>query len=134
MSPHHYAAIWHQKKVPIAQLNRFYKLEEKSYLSIGGGLGSFTWVNLLRVSGIPPDAVSVIGFEREPYARYRQLCRNSQIAEHERLRSNSDSCPDNLWGWPGYAVREIGRDFIRGSWGNAARISWQIFNEPVVQT
>lgn len=109
-------------------------VEETTYVSIGGGIGSFVWVDHLLVHGATQDQVTVIGFEANPYGRYRRLCQNSQIPEHERLRSNSDSCPDNLWGWPGYGVREMWTDVKQGQLGHAAKIGWQLFNEPFVQT
>ena len=60
------------------------------------------------------------------------LCRNSQIPLHERLRSNSDSCPDNIWGFPGYAVREIWGAIRRLHLRHAARTAWEIFGEPAI--
>src|SRR5262249_3031385 len=42
----------------------------------------------------------------------------------------SDACPDNLWGWPGYAVRECWRSLWKGDARNAARVLWQVFCEP----
>ncbi|MGB0383687.1 MAG: FHA domain-containing protein [Ardenticatenaceae bacterium] len=108
---------------------------ETTYLTVGGGLGSFSWVNYLAISGVDPQQIVAMGFPPiEPYARYKQLCLNSQIPEYERLRSNSDACPDNIWGWPGYAVREVWGHFKRGDFGQAAKVSWQIFNEPIVET
>ncbi len=129
-------AIFRKKIVPVDMLTRIVgeQIEETSYLAIGGGLGSFVWVDHLMVYGVKRQDIVSIGFEPKPYGRYRRLCRNSQIPDHERLRSNSDSCPDNLWGWPGYAVREIWDNTSHGRLGQAARIGWQIFNEPLVQT
>ena len=37
---------------------------------------------------------------------YEYLTRVSQIPRGERLRSDSASCPDNIWGFPSYALRE----------------------------
>ena len=120
--------------VPIATLEQAGTVESTTYLAVGGGLGSFAWVNHLRNYGASVNDIVSIGFEPNPYGRYKQLCQNSQIPNDERLRSNSDSCPDNMWGWPGYAVREIWSDVKRGQLGNAAQVGWQIFNEPFVQT
>lgn len=105
-------------------------IKECTYLTIGAGLGSFVWGNLLAVCGADPSQMMAIGVDPKPYNRYRQLCQNSQIPEHERLRSDSSSCPGNLWGWPGYAPREAGRAFFAGDVAKATRILWQIFNEP----
>jgi pSer/pThr/pTyr-binding forkhead associated (FHA) protein len=46
------------------------------------------------------------------------------------LRSGSDSCPDNLWGWPGYALREAWQEIRRGQYSWAFRHLWQVFAEP----
>ena len=105
-------------------------VSETTYLAIGGGLGSFAWVDHLVVFGADPAEVVSIGFEPQPAARYRRLCQNSQIPDRERLRSNSDSCPDNLWGWPGYAVREAWHSLWRGQVRHSAYVLWQVFGEP----
>jgi pSer/pThr/pTyr-binding forkhead associated (FHA) protein len=100
------------------------------YAAIGAGLGSYIWVDFLRIFGVRPQQIIALGTQPQPYAKYKQLCLNSQIPLHERLRSNSDSCPDNIWGWPGYALREAWSDFKRGKLGNAWRYLWQVFAEP----
>ncbi len=122
------------KKVPIAQLNKLVDVETTIYLTVGGGIGSFTWVDFLVISGVAPENIIAIGFEEKPYGRYQRLCENSQIPGHERLRSNSDSCPDNVWGWPGFAVREMWDDVKNGRMRHAAGIGWQLFNEPFTPT
>jgi len=106
-------------------------VEETTYLAIGGGLGSFAWVNHLVIYGVDPAHIVSIGFEPKPYGRYKRLCENSQIPKNERLRSDSGATPDNIWGWPGYAVREIWDDLKHLKLGHAAYICWQIFTEPV---
>jgi pSer/pThr/pTyr-binding forkhead associated (FHA) protein len=105
-------------------------VDESDYLAIGAGLGSFIWVDLLRISGVRADKIVALGLEGEPYARYKRLCMNSQIPLHERLRSNSDSCPDNIWGWPSYALRESWYDFTQGKLNSAFKYLWQVFAEP----
>ncbi|MBV7335852.1 hypothetical protein KFU94_47950 [Chloroflexi bacterium TSY] len=126
-------SLMQRQIVPLSELYRQpIRLTEVDYLAVGGGLGSFAWVDYLRICGARPEQIAVIGFEPQPYGRYRRLCRNSQIPDDERLRSNSDSCPDNVWGWPGYAVREIWRNLKSGKLSNAARIAWQIFGEPTL--
>ncbi|MDQ3937198.1 MAG: hypothetical protein M3253_00795, partial [Chloroflexota bacterium] len=97
---------------------------------VGGGIGSFVWADLLRVSGVPAEQIAVVGNEPQPYGRYQRLCINSQIPAHERLRSNSDSCPDNPWGFPGYAAREAWTDIRHGRLRHALRLYRQIFLEP----
>ncbi|MBW4670829.1 MAG: FHA domain-containing protein [Cyanomargarita calcarea GSE-NOS-MK-12-04C] len=105
-------------------------IEECDYLAVGAGLGSFIWVDLLRLSGVRGNKIMALGLEGEPYARYKRLCLNSQIPLHERLRSNSDSCPDNIWGWPSYALRESWHDLIKGKLDAAMKHLWQVFSEP----
>ncbi len=124
-------AIFEAPVVPIAALGATgLPIEETVYLAIGGGLGSFVWVDHLVIHGVDPRAIVSIGLEDKPYSRYARLCEQSQIPERERLRSNSDSCPDNIWGWPGYAVREAASSLAQGQFGNAFKRSWQIFGEP----
>ena len=111
------------------------EVQRVDYLAVGGGIGSFVWVDALRSSGVPAEAITVVGADEHPSDRYEMLCRNSQIPLHERLRSNSDSCPDNIWGFPGYAVREIWGAARRLQLRDAARASWKIFGEPgIAQT
>ena len=106
---------------------------ETTYLAIGGGLGSFVWVDHLRVFGVAANDIRVLGLaaERQPYAKYARLCRNSQIPDHERLRSNSISAPDNVWGFPGYASRETFNDLKRGKIGGFKHVL-QVFGEPAI--
>ena len=127
-------ATFEKSIVSLADLTQEYEIETVPYLAIGGGLGSFTWVDHLRIFGVPAKQIVSIGFEEKPYGRYQRLCQNSQIPEHERLRSNSDSCPDNIWGWPGYGVREMWRESKSGQIGKAAKVGWKLFNEPLVET
>ena len=83
---------------------------ETTYITVGGGLGSFVWADHLRIFGVGTGEIRAIGDSPIPYANYQRLCRNSQIPPHERLRSNSLSTPDNIWGFPGYASRETWKD------------------------
>ncbi len=103
---------------------------EIDWAAVGGGLGSFIWADLLRICGVKVDRIAVLGLEEQPYARYRRLCLNSQIPLRERLRSNSDSCPDNIWGWPPYAVREAWQELLKGRLGVSLKLMWQVFAEP----
>ncbi|GAB4434878.1 MAG: hypothetical protein OHK0015_25080 [Chloroflexi bacterium OHK40] len=100
------------------------------YGAVGAGLGSFAWIDYLRICGVPVDQIVALGVNPKPYGHYQLLCGNSQIPDHERLRSNSESTPDNIWGWPGYALREIWWELRRGAVGRAAGVWWQIFGEP----
>jgi pSer/pThr/pTyr-binding forkhead associated (FHA) protein len=105
-------------------------VDEVDYATIGAGLGSFVWADLLRIYGVKPSQIAALGISPQPYSRYKQLCLNSQIPLHERLRSNSDSCPDNIWGWPSYALREAWHNAVRGRLGAALGYLWQVFAEP----
>ncbi|PHJ53440.1 signal peptide protein [Nostoc linckia z18] len=119
------------QKVPVQALYATgLPVDETDYVAIGAGLGSFVWADLLRISGVRADKIVAVGLEAEPYARYKRLCMNSQIPLHERLRSNSDSCPDNIWGWPSYALREAWADFGKGNIKSAFKYLWQVFAEP----
>ena len=112
---------------------------ECEYLALGGGLGSFIWVDHLRCFGVNAGSIRVLGevgrntadpadFPR-PYYSYRTLCTNSQIPDHERLRSNAISTPDNIWGFPGYASRETWRDLKSGRFSGLKYV-FQVFGEP----
>ncbi len=100
--------------------------------ALGAGAGSFVFVDLLRVSGMAKADIAVVGIEESPMARWARLCANSQIPRHERIRSNSESTPDNVWGFPGYAVREGAREFRRGHFKTAVSCFWSVFGEPAV--
>lgn len=104
--------------------------DQFDYATIGAGLGSYIWVDYLRIFGVKPSQIVALGIQPQPYAKYQQLCLNSQIPLHERLRSNSDSCPDNIWGWPSYALREAWHDLKQGKIEQAGRYLWQVFAEP----
>lgn len=106
-------------------------VEEVGFLAIGGGLGSFTWVDHLRVYGAEASDIRVVGIDPVCYKNYQRYCGNSQIPDHERLRSNSQSTPDNIWGFPGYASREALSDLARGRIGGLKYI-YQVFGEPTV--
>ncbi len=104
---------------------------ESEFLTLGGGIGSFVWVDYLRCYGVPAEAIRVIGLEPIPYANYRRLTRNSQIPNHERLRSNSISAPDNIWGFPGYASREAFRGMLRADFSSLFHVL-TVFAEPIL--
>ena len=76
------------------------------FVSIGGGIGSFVTVDYLRICGVPTSAIRVFTQLDTPWQSYEYLTRVSQIPRGERLRSDSASCPDNIWGFPSYALRE----------------------------
>jgi pSer/pThr/pTyr-binding forkhead associated (FHA) protein len=125
--------LFDQPLVPVRELERLgVPVHTVDYATVGGGLGSFVWVDHLLIYGVKPEQVAAVGIDDVPYKRYQRLCRNSQIPPHERLRSNSESCPDNIWGWPGYAEREIWHDMLRGHIATATRTLLQIMGEPIL--
>lgn len=79
---------------------------DSPFVSIGGGIGSFVTVDYLRISGVPASSIKVLTQLDQPWESYEYLTRVSQIPRSERLRSDSASTPDNIWGFPSYAVRE----------------------------
>jgi pSer/pThr/pTyr-binding forkhead associated (FHA) protein len=135
-------SVFKSAVVPVSVIRASGHLQgECDYLTVGGGIGSFVWVDHLRVFGVPAGAIRVVGdftWNREnprdlprPYENYSRLCRNSQIPDHERLRSNSISTPDNIWGFPGYASRETWRELKRLGLGGL-RYIFQVFGEPAI--
>ena len=106
---------------------------ECEYLGLGGGLGTFVWIDHLRIWGVPTSRIKVIGQNAVPYANYARYCRYSQIPLHERLRSNSASTPDNIWGFPGYASRESWNGLKRGRLSELVYV-FDVFGEPIRQS
>ena len=104
--------------------------DQFDYAAVGAGLGSYIWVDYLRIFGVKPHQIVALGIHDKPYAKYKQLCLNSQIPLDERLRSNSDSCPDNIWGYPSYAIREAWHEVAKGRLGRTLKYLWQVFAEP----
>ncbi len=107
-------------------------IEYRTYLTIGGGIGSFIWVDNLIIRGVKPSQVMSIGMEDTPYGRYRRLCEQSQIPTSERLRSDSGATPDNIWGFPGYAVREAYHNMLSLRLHKGLAHLGRIFAEPMV--
>ncbi|MBE9221961.1 hypothetical protein IQ215_04545, partial [Cyanobacterium stanieri LEGE 03274] len=125
--------IFKEEKISLGALQKTsLPIKEVTYVSIGGGLGSFAYVDHLRIAGVPKEKIAVIGLNSLPYGRYERLLRNCQIFRYKRIRSGSDSCPDNLWGWPGYALREAWQELLSGHLNQAFTCLWQVFAEPVL--
>lgn len=121
LSPSDYTrAIWNESLIAGAGI----PIEHKPFVTIGGGLGSFALVDTLRIAGVPIDEMVVLTDIDRPTETYELLARNSQIPRDARLRSDSGSVMDNIWGWPGYALREA---WAKKSVGPA----WQVAAEPV---
>ena len=79
---------------------------ETPLVSIGGGIGSFVLADYLRIAGVPTASIRILSNLDYPWQTYEYLTRVSQVPAGERLRSDSASTPDNIWGFPSYAVRE----------------------------
>ena len=79
-------------------------------VTVGGGIGSFVTVDYLRIAGITTDQIRVLSDIDLPWRTYEYLTRVSQIPRPERIRSDSASRPDNIWGFPSYALAEAFRD------------------------
>src|SRR6202161_4024275 len=80
------------------------------FVTIGGGIGSFVTVDYLRIAGVPIDRMRVLSDIDFPWQTYEYLTRVSQIPRPERIRSDSASRPDNIWGFPSYALAEAIHD------------------------
>ncbi|MBA2575062.1 MAG: hypothetical protein H0V05_00185 [Euzebyaceae bacterium] len=96
------------------------------FVTVGGGIGSFVMVDYLRIAGVAPEKIKVLTQLDKPYEAYAYLCRNSQIPGGERLRSDSSACPDNIWGFPAYAIREAVAE-------KTLKPLWNVFTEPVIK-
>ncbi|MEQ8841606.1 MAG: hypothetical protein RIB98_11540 [Acidimicrobiales bacterium] len=98
-------------------------------VSVGGGLGSLALVDLLRASGVPTSSITVVSPLERPFDTYAYLARNSQIPDHERLRSDAGSVIDNVWGFPSYAFREA-----RHGKGLGSKLEplWRVLTEPIL--
>jgi hypothetical protein len=96
------ADIWSDEMVARAGI----PVRDYPLVSVGGGIGSYALVDTLRIAGAQPEQLRVLTNLDFPYQTYRHLTNNSQIPPHERIRSDSASVLDNIWGWPSYAVRE----------------------------
>ena len=79
---------------------------DSRFVSVGGGMGSFAMTDTLRIAGVGTEDITVLSDLKVPSETYEYLANNSQIPRHERLRSDSGSVMDCIWGWPGYALRE----------------------------
>lgn len=80
-------------------------------VTVGGGIGSFVTVDYLRVAGaVPASDIQVISNLSHPWQTYQHLATVSQIKPHNRIRSDAASRPDNIWGFPSYALSEAARE------------------------
>jgi hypothetical protein len=80
------------------------------FVTVGGGMGSFVMVDYLKIAGIPADQIKVLTNINFAWQTYEYLTRVSQIPDESRIRSDSSSRPDNIWGFPSYALQEAWQD------------------------
>ena len=99
-------------------------VQDVPFVTVGGGIGSFVMVDYLRVAGVTPDRIKILSNLDFAWQTYEYLTRVSQIPRPERIRSDSASRPDNLWGFPSYAVTEA---FQERKWGEL----WHVLTEPM---
>ena len=97
---------WSDEEIAAHQI----PIVDTPFVSVGGGIGSLAMIDTLRIAGQPVDALTVLSNLQVPSATYEYLANNSQIPRNERLRSDSSSTIDCIWGWPGYALREAVAD------------------------
>ncbi|SDU35667.1 FAD/NAD(P)-binding protein [Amycolatopsis keratiniphila] len=82
-------------------------LQDKPFVTVGGGIGSFVMADYLRIAGgLPTSDIQVVSNLSHPWQTYEHLATASQIALDNRIRSDAASRPDNIWGFPSYAVSE----------------------------
>lgn len=114
-------SVWTDEAVQAAGL----AVVDVPIVSIGGGLGSFALADTLRIAGVNRQALRILGDGEHPIRTYRYLANNSQIPEHERLRSDAGSTIDNIWGFPSYAFREAAAD-------RSISALWNVLSEPLL--
>lgn len=95
------------------------------FVTVGGGLASLGVVEVLRVAGVPAGSIKILGARPLPHLNYKELAENSQIIGLDPLRSPSDVTMDNIWGFPGYALRE--------AWHRKdLQPLWKVLTEPLL--
>jgi hypothetical protein len=117
--------VWTDELVSAADI----PIVDVPFVSVGGGIGSFVTADCLRIAGVPVEHIKVLSNLDLPWQTYEHLTRVSQIPGGERLRSDSASTPDNIWGFPSYAIREAlsarnFREFVAPL--------WQVLTEPIL--
>ncbi|MCW2919623.1 MAG: hypothetical protein JWN52_7691, partial [Actinomycetia bacterium] len=99
-------------------------INDVPFVTVGGGIGSFVTVDYLRIYGVPMNHIRVLSNIDKPWDTYQYLTRVSQIPKPERIRSDSSSRPDNIWGFPSYALEEAWRE-------KSLKHLFQVATEPV---
>lgn len=98
--------VWTDEMVAAAGI----PIHDVPFVSIGGGIGSFVMADFMRIAGMPANQMRVLTNLDVPWQTYEYLTRVSQIPRPERLRSDSQSMPDNMWGFPSFAFREAWKE------------------------
>jgi hypothetical protein len=114
------APVWSDAVVAEAGI----PVHDAPFLTVGGGIGSFVTVDYLRIAGVPTSDIRVLSNIDQPWQTYQYLTRVSQIPGPERIRSDSSSRPDNIWGFPSYAFSEAWR-------GRTLRPLLHVLGEPI---
>ena len=100
------ADLWTDEMVATAGIPMY----DVPFVSVGGGMGSFITVDYLRVAGgVPASDIRVLSNLSHPWQTYEYLTGVSQLPRQKRIRSDSASRPDNLWGFPSFALEEAVR-------------------------
>lgn len=95
------------------------------FVTIGGGLGSFAVVDFLRIAGLDPSQIRILSTLAAPYESFAALVAASQLTPDDRMRSDSSSRINNIWGWPGYALSE--------AWTERTLLPvWKVLTEPLL--
>jgi hypothetical protein len=76
------------------------------FVSVGGGLASFAVVDFLRVAGLTTAEIRVLSNLPAPQETFAALLASVRLRPEDRIRSDSMSRIDNIWGFPGYALSE----------------------------
>jgi hypothetical protein len=113
--------IWTDEDVAAAGI----AVRDTSFVTVGGGIGSFVMADFLRIYGLPSSEIRVLTNLEYPWQTYEYLLRCSQIDRPDRLRSDSSSMPDNMWGFPSYAVVEAWRE-------RTPAPLWNVLTEPIL--
>jgi hypothetical protein len=96
--------VWSDADVAAADL----PIIDSQLVSVGGGLGSFALIDVLRIAGVETERLRVLGPTLWPDDSYRYLCESSGLSTGDRLRSGARI--DNIWGFPSYALQTAWRE------------------------
>ncbi|MBF8185587.1 hypothetical protein ITP53_07520 [Nonomuraea sp. K274] len=113
--------LWHDQFLHDAGI----PIYDTPLVSVGGGLGSFTLVDVLRICGVPASSMRVVSTSDTPWQTWEYLTRVSQLPPLERIRSDAGARPDNIWGFPSYALQEAWQE-------RSPKLLWQVLVEPIL--